>query len=149
MSGKDLLGAREDFFQLGIKGLLRNEADEVLLLRTAPDRGSFWDLPGGRIQVGSTVQETLRREISEETGIDRFSVQAHLAMFAVAGRIQYEQRDVGLILSVYDLGVSGQPIVRLSHEHDQFQWSNLAEAAKLLEAKFPASFTDVVAALAK
>ncbi len=154
MTSRDLFLAKEDIFQWAIKGLVRNPAGQILLLRSVP-RGlrlggptlPFWDIPGGRIQRYKTEEETLWRELQEETGITSFTNTGHFATFRVAARLGYTQTDVGLILSVYRLDVPDETEIVLSHEHDKFCWVGPVAAAGLLREKFPLEFTNKVEAL--
>jgi len=53
-----------------------NEKDEMLVVRRAkePAKGTL-DLPGGFVDMEETVEEGMRREIKEETGLDVDEIQ--------------------------------------------------------------------------
>lgn len=49
--------------------VLFDDAGRVLLIRRGtPPRLGEWSLPGGRQELGETVEQTARRELAEETG---------------------------------------------------------------------------------
>lgn len=145
---------REDSFHLGVKGLIRNSQGSVLLLQVnkaqlrAAD-AAYWDLPGGRVQQGDTVFDTLRREILEETGIVTITDIAEVSMVLSNIRIPLEGgSSVGLILSIYSCAMADprQPIA-LSDEHIAFEWVSPQVAAERLAVKYPPDFCQQVARL--
>lgn len=47
------------------------DGDRVLLVKRAlPPRQGEWSLPGGRLELGESLVEGVRREVKEETGLD-------------------------------------------------------------------------------
>jgi ADP-ribose pyrophosphatase YjhB (NUDIX family) len=66
---------KEDCFHLGAKALLQNTEGKLLLLQKNPKEPHqnvecLWDLPGGRINRGESLEEALKREVFEETGLN-------------------------------------------------------------------------------
>jgi 8-oxo-dGTP pyrophosphatase MutT (NUDIX family) len=142
--------ASEKLFHVGVKALIVDQRDRVLLLQVntekfKKDKTPHWDIPGGRIQQGQTALETLQREVAEETGIGVIVKAEYLT--GVISNIEIPISDeltVGLVLVVYKVSIPEHCEVVLSEEHTAYEWVPRAEAAKRLQFKYPAEFTKVL-----
>lgn len=143
----------EDSFHLGVKALVRNAQGKVLLLQVNPaklkaERQAYWDLPGGRIQKGETVINTLEREVEEETGLIGLEKPVEIGMVVSNIRIPLDANDsVGLILSIYSVQAPESMTIKISDEHIAYDWFAPAEAAAKLHTKYPDAFCDKIAQL--
>lgn len=143
----------EDCFHLGIKAIIRNQKGEILLLRVNPSelkgyRGEpYWDLPGGRVQKGSSTEETLKRELEEETGITSLQRFKPFSLVLSKMRIPIGTGSVGLILSSYVCDVGDVGEMKLSREHIEAKWFPPKEAAKRLGFKYPPEFLEKLKSL--
>src|SRR5206468_2417151 len=54
-------------FRIGVNALIFDEGHILLAHRRDID---WWNLPGGGMEVGETVDEAVRREVYEETGLE-------------------------------------------------------------------------------
>ncbi|HSI84206.1 MAG: NUDIX domain-containing protein [Candidatus Methylacidiphilales bacterium] len=54
---------------LGIYGVIIAEGRIALILKTRGPYTGCWDLPGGTMEFGESPEQTLEREILEETGL--------------------------------------------------------------------------------
>jgi ADP-ribose pyrophosphatase len=141
----------EDLFQLGIKVLITNPSGKILLLKVNPKKlknfngEPYYDIPGGRIHRGSTIEETLKREVLEETGITEMKNWKPFAMTLANIRIPYGNTDTGLILSVYVCEIDNSAKIILSDEHTEYNWFASKEAGELLKVKYPKEFTQKIA----
>jgi len=59
---------------VAITAVIKNQAeDKFLILKRSDQEIAFpgkWAFPGGKIEKGQTIIDTLRREVKEETGLD-------------------------------------------------------------------------------
>lgn len=136
----------EDIYHLGIKALICNTSGKVLLLQVNPtklhgEHKDYWDLPGGRVQSGHTVLDTLKREVAEETGLTDIRSTRQIGMVLSNIRIPLGgDASAGLILGVYRCEIANTAEIVLSDEHVAYDWFTPTEAAKLLEVKYPSDF---------
>lgn len=143
----------EDTFHLGIKALIRNSENKILLLKVNIKKlkdhsdGTYWDIPGGRIERNSTIEDTLTREIAEEIGVSAIFDVKPIEMMLSNIRIPLKDSDVGLILAIYSCSIPTSSEIILSDEHSEFGWFTPLEAAKLLSYKYPKDFTEKVTTL--
>jgi nucleoside triphosphatase len=57
-----------------VGALIFNQEDKVLLLKSDKWRNKYV-IPGGHIELGETMEDALRREVKEETGLDIYDIE--------------------------------------------------------------------------
>lgn len=112
--------------RVGVKILLKNKEGKFLVLKRNPEKYStvhkLWDMPGGRIDPGSTLLENLNRELKEETGLTLSSEP----------RLIYAQdilRPDKHVVRLTYIG-EGEGEITLSDEHSEFDWLTAEEIKK-------------------
>ncbi len=105
--------------QVGVKTIILSDSGNVLFLKRNQSVYKIdkllLDIPGGRIDTRSNLEENLRREVSEETGINTLKILSILS----AQDIYYENNHI--IRLTYVSRVTGEVVV-LSEEHESFEW---------------------------
>jgi ADP-ribose pyrophosphatase YjhB (NUDIX family) len=75
--------------RIGVGAVVFDAQGRVLLVRRGSEPGKGrWSIPGGLVEVGETLENAVRREVAEETGIE-VEVAARIE---VVERILYEDR---------------------------------------------------------
>ena len=62
-----------DFIGVGCGALIINDRNETLLVKRASksqNEAGFWSKPGGTVEFSENVEETVKREIKEEVGVN-------------------------------------------------------------------------------
>lgn len=134
-------------FYIGVKALIENKEGKILLLKADVTKHRkvsepYWDIPGGRIEEGDGVQETLKREIEEEIGIPYVAISGLFTAVISNHEVPKDDRTLGLALMVYKASIPEGSEIRINpEEHIDYEWVTRREAAKRLVNKYPKDFT--------
>lgn len=114
-----------------------NDQEQILIDRRRPEgaMGGLWEFPGGKVEVGETVEDCIKREIYEELGV-LVTVGEHLIT------IDHTYTHLRVTLTVHHCQLVGgipQPL-----ECDEVRWVNLDE---LEQFAFPQANSQIIAAL--
>ena len=93
----------------------------------------YWDFPKGHIEANETEEDTLYREIEEETGLTELEL-----LKGFKKPINYVFRKDNTLINkkvVYYLLKSNSKNVKISFEHTNFKWLEYNEALKILGFK--------------
>ena len=104
---------------VGVSAIIVSKGRILLLRRSvrAPEYAGRWDLPGGMVERGETLETALRREVRAETGL---AVRIH---WTVDARIVYASPSRGGIAVTFQCSLKGRRTPRVAPiEHDAFQW---------------------------
>ena len=114
--------------------LFRNttEGRKYLILRAKrdDDRPEFWDISKGELNSGESGIEAARREVKEETGIEDYKLIGDFK-FTAQYFTKREGKTIPKFVAVF-LAEAPNEAVKLSWEHDSFEWATLEEASKKL-----------------
>jgi len=59
---------------IGVGAIVEDAAGRILLVKHVPQRGGFWQgkwiCPGGKLELGETIEDGIKREVREETQLE-------------------------------------------------------------------------------
>jgi len=110
-----------------VRAIIPDAAGRVLFLRRAAGThgASGWCLPGGKIDYGNLVEEALRRELAEETGL---SVEQSRFLF-FQDSLPLDPGGMHCIDFYYECLCPGEP--KLNAESTEFAWVDRQDVASL------------------
>lgn len=89
----------------------------------------LWDLPGGKMEFGETAEETLKREIFEELGIEINPIK-------VIDTWNYMHDHNCQITGIIYFSEMKTDKIRISEEHNGFDWIGFEEINKIFSKDF-------------
>lgn len=103
-----------------IHGLIKNKEDKILVLKNSPKskyNPSLWDLPGGEIECDETFEDSLKKDIYNETKLE-INIKKHI------GSIEEEKDDNNII----NLVILASPLnenVEVDKKYINYKWADL------------------------
>jgi 8-oxo-dGTP diphosphatase len=113
------------YFRLGVKTVIINPEHKILLLKRSAKTSNphSWDFGGGGVDKGENPADAASREAQEETGLDVDELQPLTTYLDASG----SEEAVIIAFTAY----TNSQEVRLSWEHESFQWVTWDELKSL------------------
>lgn len=110
-----------------VGALIFNPEGKILLIKSHKWRGKYV-IPGGHIELGEKMEEALKREIKEETGLDIFAIKFICFQEFIFDNVFWEKKHS----IFFDFACkTNSTKVKLNSEAQEFLWVTLDEALKL------------------
>lgn len=106
--------------QVAVKAVIQNKKGEFLIVR----EGQRWQAVGGRLESGEKLEEGLRRETEEETGIKDLEIGKVIHVDEWFSKPEGELKH---IVALFFICKTSNDEVVLSEEHQEFAWIKVAD----------------------
>lgn len=60
----------KDYIGVGVGAVIINNNKILLLLRKKAPEAGFWSIPGGKVEMFDTIEDTIIREVKEEINVE-------------------------------------------------------------------------------
>ena len=110
---------------MSVKAVIVDDSDRHLLVRRSSRCRHYvgvWEWPGGKLDPGEDFAEGLAREVREECGLE-------VELTALAGASEFEMPRARVVQVCLFARITGGEM-RLSDEHDAFEWVPQADLTK-------------------
>ena len=117
---------------VSVAAVIADDHDRALLIERA-DNG-HWEPPGGVLELGETIEDGLRREVREETGLD-------VEPIALTG--VYKNMTRGIVALVFRCKITGGQLAA-NKEASSFRWASEADVSELASEVYAVRVLDAL-----
>jgi 8-oxo-dGTP diphosphatase len=117
---------------VSVSAVITDDHGRTLLIQRRDNQ--HWEPPGGVLELNETIEEGLRREAREETGLD-------IEPIALTGI--YKNMPRGVIALVFRCKATGGTLA-VSHEVPGFRWASASEVAELADEAYAIRVQDAM-----
>jgi ADP-ribose pyrophosphatase YjhB (NUDIX family) len=109
--------------QVAVKAVIQNKAGKFLIVR----EGERWQAVGGRLEKGEKLEDGLRRETQEETGITNLEIGKVIHVDEWFAKPEGELKH---IVALFFHCHTDTEEITLSEEHQEYAWVTADELEK-------------------
>ena len=117
---------QENRIYIAVKGIVIHHHRTLILRRAEITDREWWEFPGGTLEFGEHPQQTLSREMREETGLE-VAPERLLYVWSVQNNPGYQ-----IIIITYLCACDNLDSFRLSQEHSGYLWASKTDLQNML-----------------
>ncbi|MFM2481746.1 nucleotide triphosphate diphosphatase NUDT15 [Celerinatantimonas sp. YJH-8] len=116
--------------QVGVGVIILNQEGKLLLGKRCNTHAPFWALPGGKVELGESFEQTAMREVQEETGL----TIEHVQVIGLTNNLQtYQHEGIHFVSAILTCDpVAQTPCLREPHRCEQWRWFEINQLPKPL-----------------